>query len=74
MTRTPEVGVDHLTLLDVSTPDMVTIAYEVGFDSVSLRVSAWTPDEESWLMNAGSPRLEETICRLDNTNARVLSV
>ena len=65
---------DHLTMLDVSPPDIVTIAYEAGFDSVSLRVSASTPAEESWLMNAGSPRLEETICRLDDTNVRVLSV
>ena len=66
---------DHLTmLLDVSPPDMVTIAYEAGFDSVSLRVSASPPAEESWLMNAGSPRLEEPICRLEDTNVRVLSV
>lgn len=53
---------------------MATIAYEAGFDSASLRVSASTPDEESWLMNAGSPRFEETVCRLDDTNVRVLSV
>jgi len=75
MARTREVGVDHLTmLLDVSPPDIVTISYEAGFDSVSLRVSASTPAEESWLMNAGSPRLEEPICRLEDTNVRVLSV
>jgi hypothetical protein len=74
MTRTPEVGVDHLTIVDVSPPDMVTIDYEVGFDSVSLRGSVWTRDEESWLMNAGSPRLQETMRRRDDTNVRVLSL
>jgi sugar phosphate isomerase/epimerase len=74
MNRAPEVGMDHLTMLDVSPPDLVTIARKVGFDSVSPRVVASTPDEEPWPMNAGSPMLEETARRLDDTGIRVLSV
>jgi sugar phosphate isomerase/epimerase len=74
MNRAPEVGMDHLTMLDVSPPDLVTIAREAGFDSVSLRVAASTPREEPWHMSAGSPMIEETARRLDDTGVRVLSV
>jgi sugar phosphate isomerase/epimerase len=69
-----EVGIDHLTILDVSPPELVTIAREAGFDSVSPRVAASTPGEEPWPMTAGSPMLEETVRRLDDTGIRVLAV
>ncbi|MGH3090300.1 MAG: sugar phosphate isomerase/epimerase family protein, partial [Rubrobacteraceae bacterium] len=74
VSTTTEVAVDHLTMLDVSPPEMVTIAGKVGFDSVGLRVAAAAPDEEPWPMTAGSPMLEETIRRLDETGVRVLDV
>jgi sugar phosphate isomerase/epimerase len=65
---------DHLTMLDVSPPELVTIAREAGFDSVSPRVAASTSGEEPWPMTAGSPMLEETVRRLDDTGIRVLAV
>ena len=70
----PEVGVDHLTMLDVSPPDLVSVAGQAGFDSVSLRVVAATPGEEPWPMAVDAPMLEETVRRLDDTGVRVLSV
>lgn len=73
MNTPPEVGIDHLTMLDVSPPDLVTIAGEAGFDSVSLRVSAASPDEEPWPMSVGDPMLEETVRRLDDTGVRILA-
>jgi sugar phosphate isomerase/epimerase len=69
-----EIGIDHLTLLDVSPPELVTIAREAGFDSVSLRVAATAPNEQPWPMIASSPMLEETVRRLDDTGIRVLAV
>lgn len=69
-----EVGMDPLTMLDVSPPEFVTIAREAGFDSVSLRVAASTLGEEPWPMSIGSPMLEETVRRLDDTGVRVLAV
>jgi sugar phosphate isomerase/epimerase len=74
MNTAHEVGIDHLTMLDVSPPELVTIAREAGFDSVSPRVTAATPGEEPWPMTAGSPMLEETVRRLDDTGIRVLAV
>lgn len=69
-----QVGIDHLTLLDISPPELVTIAAEAGFDGVGLRVVAATPGEEPWPMAVGSPMLEETIRRLDDTGVRALAV
>lgn len=69
-----EVGIDHLTMLDVSPPDLVTTAREAGFDSISPRVAASTRTEEPWPMIAGSPMLEETVRRLDDTGIRALAV
>src|SRR5215207_8980540 len=74
MNMAPEVGVDHLTMLDVSPPDLVSVAREARFDLVSLRVVAATPSEEPWPMTAGAPMLEETARRLDDTGVRVRSV
>ncbi len=75
MSTTPEVGIDYyLTMLDVSPPELVTIAREAGFDLVGLRVAAATPGEESWPMTAGSPMHRETMRRLDDTGIRVLAV
>ena len=73
-TRAREVGIEHLTMLHVSPPELVTIAREAGFDSISPRVAASTPSEEPWPMTAGSPMLEETVRRLDDTGIRVLAV
>ncbi|MDQ5818582.1 MAG: sugar phosphate isomerase/epimerase [Actinomycetota bacterium] len=61
-------------MLDVSPPELVTIAREAGFDSVSPRVAAATPGEEPWPMTTGSAMLEETVRRLDDTGIRVLAV
>jgi sugar phosphate isomerase/epimerase len=74
MSATREVGIDHLTMLDVSPPELVRVAREAGFDAISPRVTASTPSEEPWLMTPGSPMLEETARRLDDTGIRALSV
>jgi sugar phosphate isomerase/epimerase len=69
-----EVGIDHLTMLDVSPPELVNVAREAGFDSVGLRVAATAPNEQPWPMTTSSSMLEETIRRLDDTGIRVLDV
>jgi sugar phosphate isomerase/epimerase len=65
---------DHLTMLDVSPPEMVAIAHETGFDAVGLRVAAASPGEEPWPMSPGSPMVRETVRRMDATGVRVLDV
>ncbi|BBL79036.1 xylose isomerase [Rubrobacter xylanophilus] len=74
MSAEREIGIDHLTMLDVSPPELVSVAHEAGFDAVSPRVWASIPEEEPWPMTPGSPMLEETASRLEATGVRALSV
>src|SRR5260370_31881768 len=72
MSRT--VGIDHLRLLQVSPPELVPIASETGFDAIGIRVATAGPGEEPWPITVGSPMLEETLRRLQDTGVQVLDV
>lgn len=65
-------GLEHLTLLAVPPPDLVTIAAEAGFDAVGLRVSPATDEERPWPMAPGSAMLAETVRRCADTGITVL--
>ncbi len=67
-----EVSLEHLTLLDVAPPDLVSLAADAGFDAVSLRISPATDGEQPWPVSPGSRMLAETRRRLDGTGLRVL--
>ena len=70
MTR--ETGLEHLTMLGVSPPNLVTAAAAAGFDAVGLRISPAADGERPWPVSPGSPLLAETIRRCADTGVRVL--
>jgi sugar phosphate isomerase/epimerase len=65
-------GLEHLTLLAVSPPDLVTVAALAGFDAVGLRISPATDGERPWPMDAGSAMLAETALRCADAGITVL--
>jgi sugar phosphate isomerase/epimerase len=67
-------GLEHLTLLGVPPPDLVTAAADAGFGAVGLRVSPATDDERPWPMSPGSPLLAETALRCADLGITVLDV
>jgi sugar phosphate isomerase/epimerase len=67
-------GLEHLTLLSVPPPDLVTVAAGAGFGAVGLRVSPATDDEAPWPMRPGSPMLAETALRSADLGITVLDV
>ncbi|MCP2166809.1 Sugar phosphate isomerase/epimerase [Goodfellowiella coeruleoviolacea] len=69
-----EIGLDHLTLVDVSPPELVAVADAVGFDSVGLRVHPARAGEQRWPVRTGSPMLLDTTARLRDSRVRVHSV
>jgi sugar phosphate isomerase/epimerase len=71
---TAETGLEHLTLLGVSPPDLVTVAAEAGFTSVGLRISPATDGERPWPVSPGSPMLAETVRRCADSGVSVLDV
>jgi sugar phosphate isomerase/epimerase len=69
-----QIGLDHLTLLDIAPPAFVSLAAAAGFDTVGLRISPVTPGEETWPLSPGSPMLAETLLRCADTGVLVHSV
>jgi sugar phosphate isomerase/epimerase len=69
-----ETGLEHLTLLSVSPPDLVTLAAVAGFSDVGLRIAPANDDERPWPISPGSPMLTETVRRCADTGIRVLDV
>jgi sugar phosphate isomerase/epimerase len=67
-------GLEHLTLLDVPPPELVTVAAAAGFSAVGLRVSPATDGERPWPMSPGSPMLAETALRCAGLGVTVLDV
>ncbi len=72
--NSPPVGIAHLTLLQLSPPDLVTTAAAAGFSFVGVRVKAVTAGEHEYPMSPGSPMSKETLQRLDDTGLSVLDV
>jgi sugar phosphate isomerase/epimerase len=69
-----ETGLEHLTLLGVPPPDLVTLAAAAGFRDVGLRISPATDGEAPWPMAPGSPMLAATVRRCADTGVGVLGV
>jgi sugar phosphate isomerase/epimerase len=69
-----ETSLAHLTLIDVSPPELVEIAADAGFDAVGVRISPAGPDDEPYAMAPGSNLLRETRRRMEDTGVRVLDV
>lgn len=67
-----ETGLEHLTLLGVSPPDLVTVAAAAGFEAVGLRLSPATDGERRWPVAPGSAMLAETARRCADTGVTVL--
>jgi sugar phosphate isomerase/epimerase len=67
-------GLDHLTMLDISPPEFVSLAALSGFRTVGLRISPVTPGEEAWPVSPGSPMLACTQRRCADTGVAVLAV
>jgi len=69
---TAVTGLEHLTLLGVSPPDLVTVAAASGFSAVGLRIAPATDGERPWPVSPGSPMLAETVRRCADTGVTVL--
>lgn len=68
----PIVSLDHLTLFELSPPELVQVAAEAGFTHVGLRLHpAAPPGERQHPMLGDSPMRRETLARMHDTGVAV---
>ena len=66
------VSLDHLTLFELTPPELVTVAAAAGFSHVGLRLNpAAPPGERQHPMLGDSPMRRETLARLADTGVTV---
>lgn len=71
----PIVSLDHLTLFELTPPELVAVAAAAGFTHVGLRLNpAAPPAERQHPMLGDSPMRRETLARLRDTGVHVFDV
>lgn len=68
------VSLAHLTVLELSPPEVVTAAAAAGFSHVGLRLRPPSPDQAQHPVLGDTPMRREVLRRLDDTGVRVLDV
>jgi len=69
-----EFSLAHLTLLSCSPPDLIEVASEAGYDYVSLRPIAVTPNEPKYPFGEDKNLLKQTKDALAKTGLRLLDI
>lgn len=69
-----EFSLAHLTALDCTPPELISIAANAGYDYVSLRMTAVTEDENKYPLMTSKKLLKETKNRLLATGISVLDI
>jgi sugar phosphate isomerase/epimerase len=68
------VSLAHLTLLDLTPPDLIAVAAAAGFDAVGLRLSSAGPDDRPYALSGDRQLMRETQQRMQETGVGVLDV
>src|SRR6516225_10041415 len=71
---TPEFSLAHLTLLSCNPPDLIEVAAQAGYDYVSLRPIAVTPNEPKYPFGEDKNLFRQTKNALAGTGLRVLDI
>lgn len=69
-----EFSLAHLTVLQCTPPEMVEIAAKTGYQYVSLRMTAVTPNERTYPLMTDRKMMQETKARMADTGVGVLDI
>lgn len=70
----PPLSLPHITMLDLTPPQLVKVAAAAGFRHVGIRLQPALPGEERFPMLGDAPMLRETLARLADTGLTVLDI
>jgi sugar phosphate isomerase/epimerase len=68
------ISLAHLTVFELTPPQLVMTASDAGFRHIGIRLSPAAPGEQQHPMIGDTPMLRETRARLDNTGVSVFDV
>lgn len=68
------VSLDHLTVFELTPPELVSVAAQTGFDHVGIRLYPAAPGEHRHPMTGDTPMRRETLLRMKDLGVAVLDV
>ena len=71
---TPDFSLAHLTVINLTPPEVVSVAGRAGYRFVGLRFIGGTPETPAYPLMSDRPMLRETKARLGDTGLRLLDV
>lgn len=68
------MSLSHLSVIELSPPEAVSVAHAAGFDCVDLRLAKAIPSDTEYPVFGQTPMLRETLARLRDTGVRVFDI
>ena len=65
---------DHLTVLEVGPPDLITLGADAGYQAVGLRLRSPVAGGIEYRLRAGTPAMKETLKRIADTGVKVFGI
>jgi sugar phosphate isomerase/epimerase len=71
---TTPITLDHLTVLEVGPPDLITLGADAGYQAVGVRLRAPVPGGIEYRLRPGTPAMRETVKRIADTGVEVFDI
>lgn len=68
------ITLDHLTVLEVGPPELITLGAEAGYPAVGLRLNSPMQGGIEYRLRAGTSAMKETLQRMADTGVRVFDI
>ena len=68
------ITLDHLSVLEVGPPDLITLGSEAGYQAVGVRLTSPMPGGIEYRLRPGTPAMKETLKRMSDTGIGVFDI
>jgi sugar phosphate isomerase/epimerase len=65
---------DHLTVLTVGPPDLITLGVDAGYQAVGVRLTSPIPGGPEYRLRPGTPAMNETLKRMADTGVSIFDI
>jgi sugar phosphate isomerase/epimerase len=68
------ITLEHLSVLEVGPPDLITLGAEAGYQAVGVRLTSPMPGGAEYRLRPGTPAMKETLKRMSHTGVKVFDI